>query len=174
MKRYSPFLLSISLAEQHVMNHRIPAIDLRRHAVRWALALVIGLAGMQPLAAAPPVAAALYKNPDCQCCDAYAAYLRRHGLEVTVTATSDLSAVKREHGVPRQLAACHTMMIDGYVVEGHVPVGVIEKLLRERPTIRGVSLPGMPPGSPGMTGKKQQPFVIYTIEEGEPQVYATH
>ena len=66
------------------------------------------------------------------------------------------------------------MTIDGYAVEGHVPVEVIEKLLRERPTIRGVSLPGMPPGSPGMTGEKQQPFVIYAIEEGDPQVYATH
>ncbi|MES1944515.1 hypothetical protein PC39_10377 [Salinisphaera sp. PC39] len=145
-----------------------------RHLVQLTLALVIGLASMQPLSAAPPVTAALYKNPDCQCCDAYAAYLRRHGLEVTVIATSDLIAVKREHGVPRQLAACHTMTIDEYVVEGHVPIGVIEKLLRERPAIQGVSLPGMPPGSPGMTGEKQQPFVIYAIDKGEPRVYTTH
>ncbi len=145
-----------------------------RHLVQLTLALVIGLAGMQPLAAAQPVAAALYKNPNCQCCDAYATYLRRHGFEVTVTATRDLSAVKREHGVPRQLAGCHTMTIDGYVVEGHVPKESIKKLLRERPAIRGVSLPGMPTGSPGMTGTKQEPFVIYTLEEGEPRVYASH
>lgn len=156
------------------MNHTSTVIDMRRHAVRWALALVIGLAGMQPVAAEPPVAATLYKNPGCQCCDAYAAYLRRHGFEVTVNASPDLNAVKREYGIPPRLAACHTMLIDGYVVEGHVPVEVIEKLLRERPDIIGISLPGMPAGSPGMTGEKQEPFVIYTIEEGKPQVYATH
>lgn len=147
--------------------------SLPQQAARLLLVLAFGLAGMQPLAAAP-VEAALYKNPGCQCCDAYADYLRRQGFEVSVTAHDDLAGFKREHGVPQSLAGCHTMLVSDYVVEGHVPAGVIDRLLRERPDIRGISLPGMPSGSPGMTGEKQAPFVIYTIEEDEPQVYATH
>ena len=77
----------------------------------------------------------------------------------------------RQNGVPEKLAGCHTMLIGGYVVEGHVPVGAINKLLAERPVIRGISLPGMPEGSPGMTGTKTEPFTIYEISD-ETKVYA--
>lgn len=72
----------------------------------------------------------------------------------------------------RRSPGCHTMIVDPYVVEGHVPARTIERLLRERPAIRGVSLPGMPAGSPGMSGQKTEPFVIYEISDGPPKVYA--
>jgi hypothetical protein len=113
----------------------------------------------------------LYKNPQCSCCEGYAAYLRQHGFSVTTTPTHDLTLIRRRFGVPEQLAGCHTMIIGDYVVEGHVPIGALNKLLSERPKIRGISLPGMPEGSPGMTGEKTEPFTVYEISD-EPKVYA--
>lgn len=107
--------------------------------------------------------AKLYKNPQCECCEGHATYLRRHGYEVTVIPTHDLDQIKERYGVPEKLAGCHTLVVGGYVVEGHVPVATIERLLKERPAIRGISLPGMPQGSPGMTGKKLAPFKILEI-----------
>ena len=114
----------------------------------------------------------LYKNPQCTCCDAYADYLRTNGFEVTVEPTHDLSLIKAKHGVPAALQGCHTMLIDGYVIEGHVPLGPLNKLLAERPTIEGISLPGMPLGSPGMAGPKLGRFTIYEISGGPLEVYA--
>lgn len=119
--------------------------------------------------------ATLYKNPQCGCCKDRAAYLRRHGYRVKEVATHDLDAVKRKHGVPEQLYGCHTILIGDYVVEGHVSAPIIERLLREQPKIRGISLPGMPAGSPGMTGSKTEPFQIYQISDrasAQPRVYA--
>lgn len=119
--------------------------------------------------------ATLYKNPQCDCCEGHAAYLRRHGYEVSVIPTHDLDHIKERHGVPEKLAGCHTLLVGGYVVEGHVPVNTIDRLLKERPPIRGVSLPGMPPGSPGMTGKKLAPFRILEIANAptdSPRTYA--
>ncbi len=117
--------------------------------------------------------AVLYKAPDCGCCEEYAKYLRENGFRVKVIATQDLPATKKEHGVPETQEGCHTTLIDGYVVEGHVPMSAINKLLTERPVIKGITLPGMPAGSPGMTGEKTEPFTIYEISnEAEPEVFA--
>jgi hypothetical protein len=113
----------------------------------------------------------MYKNPQCTCCDEYAKYLRQNGFNVTVTPTHNMSLTSRQHGVPEKLAGCHSMLIGGYVVEGHVPVSAINKLLTERPNIRGISLPGMPEGSPGMTGRKTEPFTVYEISDA-PKVFA--
>jgi hypothetical protein len=116
--------------------------------------------------------ATLYKNPQCGCCEGYADYLRSNGLEVTVKPTHDLPLLHRQYGVPEPLVGCHTTLIEGYVVEGHVPIGALLRMLTERPAIKGISLPGMPAGSPGMFGEKTGPFTIYEIDEGEPKVYA--
>ena len=146
---------------------------------KWRYLLVImGLlfltfAGLHSTRATEAVETTLYKNPGCLCCDDYAAYLRQHDFNVTVVESPDLEQFKREQAIPLNLQGCHTMLVDGYAVEGHVPVTVIEKLLHEQPEIRGVSLPGMPSGSPGMTGQKQEPFEIYTIMDGEASVYVT-
>jgi hypothetical protein len=122
-------------------------------------------------AAGPPKRATLYKNPFCGCCEGHARHLREHGYDVSVVPTGDLALVRRHHRVPETLAGCHTILIDGYVVEGHVPAAAIDKLLRERPPIRGISLPGMPEGSPGMTGAKTAPFMIYVISDGTPAIF---
>jgi hypothetical protein len=126
-------------------------------------------------AVAAPTKATLYKNPQCSCCEGYAAYLRQNGFEVDVKPTNDLAEISQKAGVPEQYQGCHTMFVDGYVVDGHVPLEIVRKLLTERPTIAGITLPGMPTGSPGMTGEKTQPFVIYAVTKDgkEPTVYAT-
>lgn len=124
--------------------------------------------------AAPPPAT-LYKTPLCGCCEEYATLLRAAGYAVQVIATHDMPLIKRQHRVPAALEGCHTMLIGGYVVEGHVPFEVLARLLAERPAIPGVSLPGMPTGSPGMTGRKAEPFVIYALPRdpaAAPAVYA--
>lgn len=114
-------------------------------------------------ALADPLQATLYKNPQCGCCEGYAAYLRDNGFKVEVKPTNDLAEISRKAGVPEGMQGCHTMFIDGYVVDGHVPVNVVRKLLTERPPIAGITLPGMPLGSPGMAGTKTENFVIYTV-----------
>ena len=141
--------------------------------LRGALMVTVYLASLPSVQAAETVDATLYKNPSCRCCDQYAAYLRQYDYEIKVTETPNLRQFKAEHGVPSRLQSCHTMLLDGYVIEGHVPVGVINKLLDERPEIRGVSLPGMPQGSPGMSGQEREPFVIYAITDDEMSIYAT-
>jgi len=120
-----------------------------------------------------PSEGTLFKSPDCTCCEGHARYLKRNGIQVTVVESPDLSALKKEHGVPVELEGCHTILLGGYVIEGHIPINTIRKLLRERPPIKGISLPGMPSGAPGMYGPKEGPFVIYEIREGERRVYAT-
>ncbi len=116
--------------------------------------------------------ATLYKNPQCGCCEGYASYLRENGFTVTVKPTHELSRISREAGIPDDFQGCHTMFIDGYAVGGHVPVKTVRKLLSERPKIKGITLPGMPMGSPGMSGAKDQTWKIYSIGDGEPKIFA--
>ena len=132
------------------------------------------------LAAAPasafavPAPATLYKSPECGCCEGYAAYLRQNGFAVEVKTTTDLAEISRKAGVPERLQGCHSMFMDGYVIDGHVPVKAVRRLLKERPAIAGITLPGMPEGSPGMTGKKRQPFTVYAVYKNgaAPTVFA--
>ena len=117
----------------------------------------------------------LYKNPQCDCCEAYADYLRQNGFAVEIVPTNDLITMGRQAGVPEALDGCHLSMIDGYVVIGHVPIDAIHKLLDERPKIIGISLPGMPMGVPGMPGPRSEPIRIYEIAAGtvSPKVFMT-
>jgi len=125
-------------------------------------------------AVAQPIRGTLYKDPQCGCCEGYAAYLRQNGFTIDVKPTYDLAHISQKAGVPPALQGCHTLLIDDYVVDGHVPVNVVRKLLSERPAIAGVTLPGMPTGSPGMTGSKTAPFTIYAVKKdgSAPTVYA--
>jgi hypothetical protein len=116
--------------------------------------------------------ATLYKNPQCGCCEGHADHLRMNGFDVRSIETHDMPLIKRSHGVKPELEGCHTIEIGGYVVEGHVSATIIKRLLAERPPIRGISLPGMPDGSPGMPGRKTAPFTIHEITDGLPRVYA--
>ena len=114
----------------------------------------------------------LYKNPQCGCCENYADYLRDNGFTVTVKPTHELVPMSREAGIPDDFQGCHLAFIENYVVSGHAPVDTVNRLLTERPDIKGVTLPGMPMGSPGMNGVKRQPFTVYEVGEGQPKVYA--
>jgi len=106
---------------------------------------------------------ALYKSPQCECCTRYAGYLSSLGAEVSIVNVGDIDALMERLGIPMELRSCHVSIVEGYVVVGHVPADAIKKLLSERPNIKGISLPGMPPGSPGMPGAKEKPFAIYSF-----------
>lgn len=139
----------------------------------WLGALLALLALPEP-AYAGAIHATLYKNPYCTCCEQYAAYLRQNGFEVDVKQAKDLEQLTLKAGVPKELAGCHTMFADGYVVVGHVSADVLQKLLAERPSIIGLAIPGMPPGAPGMGGQKEGPVKVYAVsKDGAPTVYAT-
>lgn len=125
-------------------------------------------------AMAAPTRATIYKDPQCDCCEVYASYLRQNGFDVEVKPTNDRAEISRKAGVPEELEGCHTMFVSEYVVDGHVPVKVIRRLLSERPAFAGITLPGMPTGSPGMTGQKSGPFKIYALSKDgtPPGIYA--
>lgn len=126
--------------------------------------------GRVALAAPPP--GKLFKNPQCDCCEGYAAYLRKNGFTLTVVPTNDLAEIDRNAGIPEALEGCHTMFIGDYFVSGHVPLEAVRKLLSEHPDIKGITLPGMPSGSPGMFGNKEEPFTIHAIaKDGSASVY---
>jgi hypothetical protein len=115
----------------------------------------------------------LFKTPGCGCCDGYAEHLRANGFDVTVREADDLARLTEAAGFPAPLQGCHTAMIDGYAVSGHVPVAQVERLLAERPAISGVSLPGMPVGTPGMPGPKTETWTTYAVgADGEATVFA--
>jgi hypothetical protein len=126
-------------------------------------------------ALAAPIKAKLYKNPQCACCDVYAAYMRDNGFDVEIELTNDLAGMSQKAGVPKSIEGCHVMFVDSYVVDGLVPVNIVRKLLSERPAIAGITLPGMPVGAPGMPGRKIQPLAVYAFtKDGKaPTVYAT-
>jgi hypothetical protein len=138
---------------------------------RFLIALLVAALAVTP-AVAEQLKATLFKQPYCGCCDGHADHLRQNGYDVTVQQTESLSSIKQRYRVPQEFEGCHTAIIGGYVVEGHVPASIIRRLLRERPAIRGISLPGMPDGSPGMTGEKKEPFVIYSFGDDGTKVYA--
>src|SRR6266536_1397048 len=146
-----------------------------RHAILVVFALSLISAGITVSSARAGEArnATLFKDPQCSCCEGYADYLRGNGFDVKVVNTHDLAMMNEQHGVPAELQGCHVTMIDGYVVGGHVPVKVIKRLLSEKPAITGITLPGMPNGSPGMYGKKTEPFQIYEIGKERKRIYAT-
>jgi len=127
--------------------------------------------GAEPTSAGGDVT--LYKNPQCDCCEGYADYLRHHGFKVKAVPTNDLTVIGEKYGIPDSLQPCHISLIGGYVVGGHIPIEVVNRLLSEKPQIVGITLPGMPEGTRGMPGKKPGPLQIFEIGKGPPKVYAT-
>ena len=120
-------------------------------------------------------AVTVYKTPTCGCCTKWAERLSRAGFAVETVELRDLARVKTAHGLPERLASCHTALVGGYVVEGHVPIADIERLLRERPAISGLAVPGMPIGSPGMEGPNPEPYEVFSFDAtGVLSVFASH
>ncbi|HEY9516833.1 MAG TPA: DUF411 domain-containing protein [Gemmatimonadaceae bacterium] len=148
----------------------------RREWLRVALggAAVAAATGTVPaFAAAVSTPITVYKDPSCGCCTKWIDHLRAHGFAVTARDMDDMDEVKATFGVPGKLQSCHTATLGSYVVEGHVPADVIQKMLKERPKILGLAVPGMPVGSPGMEGGRAQHYDVVAFERnGKTSVYA--
>ena len=143
----------------------------------WLGALgVAAIAGLLFFQTQKPAAAAadivVYKSPTCGCCSKWVKHLEESGFTVAAHNRSDMPQIKRTYGVPEQAQSCHTAKVGGYVIEGHVPADVIARLLREKPDIKGLAVPGMPMGSPGMEGPRKDPYDIVALgRDGSMTVY---
>ena len=115
----------------------------------------------------------LHKNPSCNCCAAWGKHINAAGFPVTVIDAPDIKALKTQYGVPEDLASCHTAIVDGYVLEGHVPASALVRLLRERPEASGLAVPGMPAGSPGMGGAPEL-YEVTLFTRGSRRSYARY
>ena len=122
---------------------------------QWMTALAAGLAGAAlpalARAAAPQTAVEVWKDPNCGCCKDWVTHMQANGFKVTVHETGN-AAVRAKLGLPQRLGSCHTALVGGYLLEGHVPAADVHKLLKEKPKALGLTVPGMPVGSPGMDG----------------------
>lgn len=130
----------------------------------------------RPQGALPPMT--VYKSASCGCCSQWVEHARANGFTVREVNTDDLNTVKREMGIPPRLASCHTVVVGSFVVEGHVPADDIKKLLRDRPAVRGLAVPGMPIGSPGMEQGPPSQYERYDVlaftADGATRVFASH
>ena len=116
----------------------------------------------------------VYKSPTCGCCKKWVTHLEENGFEVKPVDTNEVSMMKAKYGVPGDLISCHTGLVNGYVVEGHVPAEEIKKMLKEKPEIAGLAVPGMPMGSPGMEGGRVDHYDIVAFQkDGKRSVYAS-
>ncbi len=137
--------------------------------------LVAGLLSWYTPSAAKAGVVTVYKNPSCGCCGAWVDHMRAAGFELEVHDLTDLQAIKAEHGISANLGSCHTALVGGYVVEGHVPADLVQKMLDEKPDIAGLAVPGMVVGSPGMEvpGQPAQPYDVIAFDtSGRTAVYA--
>ena len=128
------------------------------------------------LAAQKPVTVEVFKTSTCGCCALWVEHLEDQGFTTRVTDVDDLSAIKKKHGVPSRAASCHTAVVGGYVLEGHVPAAEVQRLLKERPAVAGLAVPGMPLGSPGMDfGNTKQPYDVLAFDKaGQLKVFASY
>lgn len=145
----------------------------------WQLGVALAAAGAvltgASAPAAPPTQITVYKSPSCGCCTKWVDHLKANGYSVTAKDVDDVEPIKAELGVPAKLASCHTALVGGYVVEGHVPAQDIDRLLREKPKVVGLAVPGMPLGSPGMeAGRKDAYDVVAFAANGATKVFARH
>lgn len=169
--------------------HSSASLDLRMWLRGLAIALIVcglvllsGSAQAAPLeqgaiAAAPgqsAPAATVYRSPNCNCCGHWIEHLEAEGFTVDDHLTEEMETVKQRYGVPADLESCHTALIGGYVIEGHVPASDIERLLAERPDVLGLTAPGMPMSAPGMD-MGEEPYTVFAFDEvGQTTVFENH
>jgi len=119
----------------------------------------------------------MYKSPTCSCCSGWADHLRSAGFTVIEKKSNDMASIKEQYGVPKKLASCHTAIVDGYIIEGHVPAADVKRLLKERPKVAGLTAPGMPMKSPGMqaVGKKPRGYDVLSFDkDGKTTVFHSY
>lgn len=141
----------------------------------FALALTTGAAIPAVNATPKPPTITVYKDPGCGCCKSWIAHLVEHRYRVDARDTRDMAGVKRTLGVPDGIAACHTAVVGGYLIEGHVPAADIARLLAKRPKIAGLAVPGMPMGAPGMEGPRKEHYQVLSFDKnGKTGVFASY
>lgn len=151
----------------------------RRHVL--AAFGLIGVAAVAPRlarAAAEPLAVEVWKDPSCGCCKDWVAHMQDNGFAVTVHESGN-NAVRSRLGLPQKLGSCHTALVGGYLIEGHVPAGDVRKLLAQKPKALGLAVPGMPVGSPGMDGAayggRRDPYdVLLVARDGNTRVFSSY
>ena len=156
---------------------QIPTIRVARHRM-MTVAVVMGLAwaGSVWMAAQSRTKPQMtvYKSSTCGCCSNWVEHMRKNGFEVKAVDVDDIDKVKRERGVPDSAASCHTAVVNGYLVEGHVPADAVLKMLKDKPAIAGIAVPGMPMGAPGMevpSGQKDAYSIVSFDKAGKTTVY---
>lgn len=133
-----------------------------------------------PLLQNPPaktkkITVTLFKDPNCQCCARWATHMKENDFTVDVHFTNKLNEIKDQNKVPMNLRACHTALVEGYVIEGHVPAEAIRKLLKDRPKKAGLAVAGMPAGAPGTMGPRNVPYEVHLFgKEGSQSLYGTY
>lgn len=154
----------------------------RRDFVTQAAGLAVAALGARRLLAAPFRAGGVtpitvYKSASCGCCAKWVDHLRANGFAPTVHDEADMDAIKDDMGVPKDLRSCHTALLDKYLVEGHVPASDLQRLLKEKPAIVGLAVPGMPASTPGMAmpGDAHEPYEVLSFaKDGSKATYAKH
>jgi hypothetical protein len=116
----------------------------------------------------------VYKDPACGCCGEWVKHIQANGFRVETREVADVTPVRRRYGVPEYLASCHTAVVGGYAIEGHVPASDIRRLLRERPKVTGLAVPGMVAGSPGMEQGPPQPYATLAFDDRRSCIFARH
>lgn len=160
------------------MNRKTKQLPETNASNRWmiwggSLVAVLGVLGL--LLAQQSVAAdiVVYKSPTCGCCGKWVEHMEQAGFSVDVENMHDVAPIKRELGVPGRMQSCHTAKVGDYFIEGHVPADLVKQLLADKPDIKGLTVPGMPMGSPGMEGPRKDPYNVIAIEkDGRARVYA--
>ena len=152
---------------------------MNRYSISVAILAAALLSGGLLLSSGPMTANAtevtVYKSPACGCCKNWVKHMEANGFAVKSVDVADIRPYKSQYGVTPSLASCHTAVIDGYVVEGHVPAVDIKRMLKERPSIQGLAVPGMPSGSPGMEQGYMDPYEVLTFDKvGNLSVYSKH
>jgi hypothetical protein len=138
-------------------------------------AAALSLLGFVPVAYADFPEVTVWRDPSCGCCEGWVKHMQTHGFRTKVVGTADLSKIKAQHGVPDRLQSCHTALVDGYVLEGHVPAPDVKRLLVQRPRAKGLAVPGMPLSSPGMdAGKDHYNVILFGQANGAETVFARY
>ena len=152
-----------------------PQTNLSKRWTIWlgSLAAVLGVLALlltQQTVAADIV---VYKSPTCGCCGKWVEHMEKAGFSVEVENMNDVAPIRRELGVPGRMQSCHTAKVGDYFVEGHAPADLVKRLLADRPDIKGLAVPGMPMGSPGMEGPRKDPYDVIAIgKDGRARIYA--
>jgi hypothetical protein len=160
------------------MNSKRKQAPLSNPSKRWSIwlgSLVAVLGALSLLLTQQTVAAdiVVYKSPTCGCCGKWVEHMEKAGFSVDVENMSDVAPIKRELGVPGRMQSCHTAKVGDYFVEGHVPADLVKRLLADKPDIKGLTVPGMPMGSPGMEGPRKDSYDVIAVgKDGGYRVYA--